>query len=280
MLFGDDGRGDRRLRPLHRGQGVVPLDPVRDPRRGAQPDLPRAGRLRRRRHAGRCTAERGSCPASSRPAPSAYLLDTTPYHNTEHLYSDALGLAILAVAEPHDGHFTTTDARRLLFGILIGTVVAAAARELVVTAGREARRGARSALPAGTLLAVLIVGWNLTGEIVGRGRVELVRRRRSAACCRRRRTGSTEATGRRADDVHRRVVRADPNAFWSLEFWNQSIEDVWSVDAIGTRPGPGDHAELHRTRRRGRPAAAARLGRGAAPGSTSPGALVADVRRA
>ena len=27
----------------------------------------------------------------------------------------------------------------------------------------------------------------------------------------------------------------DPNAFWTLEFWNQSIQDVWSVD--GTAPG-------------------------------------------
>ncbi len=30
---------------------------------------------------------------------------------------------------------------------------------------------------------------------------------------------------------------AGSNLFWSIEFWNQSIQDVWSVDA--TAPGPG-----------------------------------------
>ncbi len=28
------------------------------------------------------------------------------------------------------------------------------------------------------------------------------------------------------------------NAFWSVEFWNQSITDVWSVDASAPGPGP------------------------------------------
>jgi hypothetical protein len=27
-------------------------------------------------------------------------------------------------------------------------------------------------------------------------------------------------------------------AFWSLEFWNQSLQDVWSVDASAPPPGP------------------------------------------
>jgi hypothetical protein len=30
----------------------------------------------------------------------------------------------------------------------------------------------------------------------------------------------------------------DPNAFWTLEFWNQSIQDVWSVDGTAVGPGP------------------------------------------
>ena len=28
------------------------------------------------------------------------------------------------------------------------------------------------------------------------------------------------------------------NAFWSLEFWNQSLGDIWSVDASAPGPGP------------------------------------------
>ncbi len=49
-----------------------------------------------------------------------YLLDTTPYHNTEHFYSDAPGLSILQWLNRKPWYFTTTDAQRLLFGILIG----------------------------------------------------------------------------------------------------------------------------------------------------------------
>ena len=41
------GRRDRRLRPLHRHEGRVPVDRLRDARRGAQPHLHRAAPLRR-----------------------------------------------------------------------------------------------------------------------------------------------------------------------------------------------------------------------------------------
>ena len=67
-----------------------------------------------------------------------YLLATTPYHNNEHLYSDALGLAILQWLN-RTWALTTTDARRLLFAILVGSVVAAAARELVLRRARGPR---------------------------------------------------------------------------------------------------------------------------------------------
>ena len=159
-----------------------------------------------------------------------YLLDTTPYHNTEHFYSDAPGLSVLQWLNQKI-YFTTTDARRLLFGILIGTVVVVLLREAAV------RRGAarRAAIPAGLLLAVAVVGWNLWGEI-------------SAATA-----SNSFATSMRAllptppswiDDTTRRSgavyfgqSMAGSNTFWSLEFWNSSIEEVWATDS--TAPGPG-----------------------------------------
>src|SRR4051812_22811939 len=86
-----------------------------------------------------------------------YLLDTTPYHNTEHFYSDAPGLSVLQWLNQKI-YFTTTDARRLVFGILVGTVVMMLARDALV-------RRRPVALTAGVLLAVGVIGWNLWGEI-------------------------------------------------------------------------------------------------------------------
>ncbi len=164
----------------------------------------------------------------------AYLLDTTPYQATQHLYSDALGLAILQWLN-RTVALTTNDARRLLFGILIGTVVAAAARELVVKVGPKSR-GRALALTAGTLLAVLTVTWNLTGEIVAADA--------SNSFAKSQRSVLTtppnwidDATGGARTLYMGASFDPDPIAFWSVEFWNQSIEDVWSDD--GTAPGPG-----------------------------------------
>ena len=90
-----------------------------------------------------------------------YLIDTTPYHNTEHFYSDAPGLSILQWLNRKPFYFTTNDAHRLLLGVLVGSVALMVLREIA------RRRGAlqRLALPLGALLAVAIIGWNLTGEI-------------------------------------------------------------------------------------------------------------------
>jgi MFS family permease len=58
----------------------------------------------------------------------AYLLETTPYHNNEHFYSDAPGLSILQWLN-RTWSVTTTDARHVLFGILIGSVAIVVLRE-------------------------------------------------------------------------------------------------------------------------------------------------------
>jgi hypothetical protein len=161
-----------------------------------------------------------------------YLLDTTPYHNTEHFYSDAPGLSVLQWLNRKPFYFTTTDAHRLLLGILIGSIVLMAVRE--VARRRVALR--RLAFPAAALLALAIVGWNLTGEI-------------SAANASNSFSDSIrgvlptppdwidQATGR-ARTMYIGQSLGGSNAFWSVEFWNQSITDVWSVDASAPGPGP------------------------------------------
>jgi hypothetical protein len=155
----------------------------------------------------------------------AYLLATTPYELSDRFYSDAPGLSILHWFNRQPFYFTTTDLRRLLFGILIATVAFAIAR-----------RRLRRISPAVTAtLAILVIAWNIVGEIEAAG-------------------GSNQFSKSfrgvlptPPDWIDRQTGRAraifigealgGSNAFWSLEFWNQSIAEVWSVDA--TAPGPG-----------------------------------------
>ena len=61
------------------------------------------------------------------------------------------------------------------------------------------------------------------------------------------------------------------NAFWSIEFWNQSISDVWSVDATAPPPGPSVTPDFTNLDGAGLAAAAGRLGgrhAGRRPGRT------------
>ena len=159
-----------------------------------------------------------------------YLLDTTPYHNTEHFYSDAPGLSVLQWLNQKI-FFTTTDARRLVFAILAGSVVVA----LLQAYGGRSRRLRRLALPGGIALAVLVVGWNLWGEIAAANASNTFASAFRSVLP----TPPSwvdDATGK-SPTMFIGQSLSESNAFWSLEFWNQSIQYVWSVD--GTAPGPG-----------------------------------------
>jgi hypothetical protein len=160
-----------------------------------------------------------------------YLLDTTPYHNNEDFYSDAPGLTVLQWLNRHVS-FTTADARRLLFGILIGSVVVLLGTDRLV----RRRRLGRLAVPAGAVLALLVVGWNLGGEAS------------AADASNRFARGFRSVLPTPPDWIDRTTgiertmfigqsMQAS-NGFWSLEFWNQSIQDVWSTDATAPPPGP------------------------------------------
>jgi hypothetical protein len=162
-----------------------------------------------------------------------YLLATTPYHNNEHLYSDALGLAILQWLN-RTWAVTTTDARTLLFCILGGIVVAAAVRELVLRRARTPHLRVLGVV-VGTALAVLTLTWNLAGEVVAADASNAFAKTFLAAVPNPPDWIDSE-TGR-ARTMFIGESFGNPNAFWTLEFWNQSIQDVWSVDA--TAPGPG-----------------------------------------
>ena len=154
-----------------------------------------------------------------------YLILTTPYQMQFHLYSDAPGLAILQAANRRLA-FTPTDARWLLLVLLAVALLV----PLLIH-----RLTAREATVALVGVAVLVISWNLTGEI-------------SAA------TASNDfsrqfltrvpdppdwvdqQTGRSPTlYLGQRIV--DPNNLWLTQFWNPSVKYAWSLD--GSAPGPG-----------------------------------------
>jgi hypothetical protein len=156
----------------------------------------------------------------------AYLLHTTPYELDDRFYSDAPGLSILHRFNRDPFYFTTTDLERLLFGILIGLVAYALVRRRLRTAG---------VVIAG-VLAVLVVAWNVTGEIeAANGSNDFSRSFRGVLPTPP--DWIDRATGR-SGAIFIGEALAGSNAFWSLEFWNQSIAEVWSVDASAPGPGP------------------------------------------
>ena len=155
-----------------------------------------------------------------------WLLWSTPYHAYEHLYSDAFGLSILQWLN-QTWAFTNTDLKWLLFAILAGGVAFAALLWLGAT---------RVVAVATAVLGLAIVGWNLTGEISAASQAV------APAKSQRSRLPTPpdwidRATGR-ARTMFIGKSLSGSELFWTLEFWNQSIQDVWSVDASAPPPGP------------------------------------------
>lgn len=154
-----------------------------------------------------------------------YLILTTPYQMQVHFYSDAPGLAILQAANRRLA-FTPTDAKWMLLVLLVVALLV----PLLIH-----RLTAREATLALVGVAVLVISWNLAGEI-------------SAA------TASNDfsrqflaripdppdwvdqQTGRSPTlYLGQRIV--DPNNLWLTQFWNPSLKYTWSLD--GSAPGPG-----------------------------------------
>jgi hypothetical protein len=164
-------------------------------------------------------------------AATGYLLASTPYHAYEHFYSDAPGLSILQWLN-RTWAFTITDLQWLLSGILaFGVVLAVAVARRNEITNHVARRVVEGLIAA---TAIAVIAWNLTGEI-------------SAANSSNSFAKTIVALPSPPDWIDRATGRertlyvgqglGNSNQFWSIEFWNQSIQDVWTVD--GSSPGLG-----------------------------------------
>jgi hypothetical protein len=153
-----------------------------------------------------------------------WLIWATPYHAYEHLYSDAFGLSILQWLN-QTWYWTVSDLRWLLYGILAASVVFALAL-----------RWTRAAAIAAIVVGALVVGWNLTGEISAADQaVSPGKAQRSLIPSP---PDWIDETNGRAQSFFIGKSLQNSNAFWTTEFWNQSIGQVWSVDASAPPPGP------------------------------------------
>ena len=150
-------------------------------------------------------------------------LDNFPYY-------EAHGLSILALANREFAWPLGTIENVLL----VATVVATAILAVLGTPLRS--RVPRVAAPAAVAVAVGVLAWNLTAEVyaaVGEhdfsARVEANIPKPNDWIDRAADGGSVVMLGQRMND--------NPLGVASTEFWNRTIQKVWSVDGSG--PGPG-----------------------------------------
>jgi len=148
-------------------------------------------------------------------------LDNFPYY-------EAHGLAILALANREWGWPTGRIETALVVLVVVSVIL------LLFTATPLRPSGLAVAIPV--TIAVAILGWNAVAETyasIGEhdfsARVQKNLPKPNDWVDRATGGGSTTILGQRMDD--------NPLGFASMEFWNRSIERVWSVD--GTGPGPG-----------------------------------------
>jgi hypothetical protein len=156
-----------------------------------------------------------------------YLIVKTPFHMYEHFYADAPGLSILQSAN-RVLSLTPGSAQIVLL------VIAALCLAFVAAAAFFPGRWLGAAV---AVAALLVLGWNLTGQITGaRSSHEFGDQLLSNFP--RPLDWVDEATGRAPTVYYGQRVDVDPNGPWLLEFWNRSIQGLWTLDGSGVGPGP------------------------------------------
>ena len=155
-----------------------------------------------------------------------YVILTTPYQLDLWPYSDALGFSIVQMAN-RDLAMNDHDVTVLLVLVLVIAVA-------VLVAPRFLRRP-RAELWVGVAAAALVLSWNLSGEISASNGTNnfsqvLLGNFPSPP------NWLDKVTGRKPT-IYLGQRITDPQGVWLMEFWNRSIQYVWSLDA--TAPGPG-----------------------------------------
>lgn len=162
----------------------------------------------------------------------AYALSATPYQMADRLYSDAPGLAILSAANRAWAWNQDFAQNVFLWMVVVSTLV------LVVPA--LLRRFAPQALPRAAVLGTAAVvcvaslAWTVTAEVTAANAAQNFSERAIGAL-----PGTTWVDARTDGALTLYLgQRINENSLYPLEFWNQSIGEVWSLDASTPPPGP------------------------------------------
>ena len=161
-----------------------------------------------------------------------YLILTTPFQLDLFPYADALGLAIVQMAN-RDLAFDDGDVKILLSVVLVISVALLLLPGLRAVARRH-RLGTGIAVTA----AVLVIAWNIAGQVSASNGVNnfsknLLRNFPTPP------TWIDDRTGRKPT-IYLGQKITDPQGIWLMEFWNRGLTYVWSLD--GTAPPPGRRA--------------------------------------
>lgn len=156
-----------------------------------------------------------------------WTLATIPLDIEHGLAADAPGLSLVArLHSDYDLGRGGTD--RLLFGLLAASVLVGLVPALL-------RRYQRAALAVVLVATALALGWTGRGEVVASKYSNDFSRLFLAGLPQPLDWVDRETGGESAVYIGQKI--ADPNGIWSMEFWNRSLRQVWSLD--GTAPGPG-----------------------------------------
>ena len=160
-------------------------------------------------------------------AVTAYAITETPYPLEIRIYGDAPGSAVLSAL--YDQFGWEQGEIDVLLAAMLGVSV------LVLALPRIVQGRARSVTAVAAAVAVATVGWGLWGELKASDASNDFSRVFEASLGTPRNWVELASGGESVVYLGSKI--ADPNAIWSLEFWNPSVKRVWSVD--GTAPGPG-----------------------------------------
>ena len=156
-----------------------------------------------------------------------YLIVKTPYHMYEHFYADAPGLSILQSA---NRVLSLTPGEAQIALLVIVAVCVGVLAAIAFFPGRWLGGTVAAA-------ALLVLAWNLTGQITG-ARSSHEFGDQLLANLPTPHDWVDEATGGEPTVYYGQRVNVDPNGAWLLEFWNRSIQALWTLDGTGVGPGP------------------------------------------
>jgi hypothetical protein len=161
-----------------------------------------------------------------------YVILTTPFQLDLFPYADALGLAIVQMAN-RDLAFDDGDVKVLLSLVLVISIAL-----LVLPGLRAVARRHWLGTGITVVAAVLVIAWNVAGEVSASNGVNnfsknLLRNFPTPP------TWIDDATGGKST-IYLGQKITDPQGIWLMEFWNRGLSYVWSLD--GTAPPPGRQA--------------------------------------